>query len=62
MQHPWDPAFYNAPAIARPKVYWEWDFLGNKELTIQITHKVHPIKRFVTRIFFGSKWKKVDNK
>ena len=39
---------------------WEWDFFGDKTINFALPRKVSAWKRFWTKIFFGSKWKRIN--
>jgi len=43
-----------------PKIIWEQDFLGTGDFTFNYPNKISFWKRFWTKVFFGSKWKKVN--
>lgn len=46
--------------LVEPKpVIWNWDVLGNPQIVVfHLPVEVSWWKRFWTRVFFGSKWKR----
>lgn len=56
-QH-WDPIF-GAVTRIKDNTVWICDLLGDNSVIIKIPHEVGYLKRLRTKLFLGSKWKKV---
>jgi len=56
MNNPWDPAWLQRPP---PKPVWEWDVFGGRIFVLNIPWEVSWFKRTRTKIFLGSRWKRL---
>jgi hypothetical protein len=56
MSNPWDPVWMQRPP---PKPKWEWDVVGQGLFVCKLTQDVSWFRRLRTRIFLGSRWKRL---
>lgn len=51
--------------ITTPAIQWKWYVFGGRDeeyplMCVDITHPVTPWRRFISRLFLGSQWERVD--